>query len=101
MKITIKSQTGEVLYTCKAENIRDAVETAIKAGVKLVNANLRGTHLNGADLSGANLRGVNLSGTYLSGAIVEIVPRISVLELIIHGKRIGEGQIASALKQLR
>lgn len=63
MKIEIKHRyTRSVLFSLETENIKIALETAMKSG-----ANLRGADLSGANLSGANLSRANLSGADLSG----------------------------------
>ncbi len=64
MKFEIKHRfTGSVLFTIETENMRLALEAAVKDG-----ANLRGAHLRGANLGGAHLRGANLGGADLRGA---------------------------------
>ncbi|MCK9521162.1 MAG: pentapeptide repeat-containing protein, partial [Dehalococcoidia bacterium] len=68
MKIQIKSIFGNLLYASDSENIKDAVEKAVKANANLRDANLRGADLHDANLIGANLSGANLSGANLSGA---------------------------------
>ena len=68
--IEIKNRyTGKVLYTAKnAQDVRQAVEEAVREGAYLSSANLSDAYLRGANLSGANLRGANLSGANLSDA---------------------------------
>ena len=68
MKIQIKSIFGNLLYASDSENIKDAVEKAVKANAYLHDANLRGAYLRGADLRGADLYGANLRGADLHGA---------------------------------
>jgi hypothetical protein len=64
MNIEIKHRfTGNVLYACDAENMKDALAKAVKSG-----AYLRGADLGGADLGGAYLGGAYLGGAYLGGA---------------------------------
>jgi hypothetical protein len=64
MNIDIKHRfTGNVLYACDAENLKDALVKAVKSG-----ADLGGADLGGADLGGAYLRGAYLGGAYLGGA---------------------------------
>ena len=64
MKKEIKHRvTGEVLFSCEASSLKEAVLAAIKDGVSLRWADLRNV-----DLSGADLRNVDLSGADLSGA---------------------------------
>jgi len=70
--------TKKVLYTAETEDIKTAVEAAVKAGAYLRGAYLvgaylrgaylRGAYLVGADLDGANLVGANLVGANLAGA---------------------------------
>lgn len=58
-KIQIKNRyTDEVIYECEAENIKEAVEKAIKEGADLREANLIGANLCEANLSGADLNAV-------------------------------------------
>ena len=63
--IEIKSRWDDrVLYTAEnAQDIRTALEEAVKGG-----ANLRGAYLRGANLRDANLRDANLRGAYLGDA---------------------------------
>ena len=68
MKIQIKSIFGNLLYASDSENIKDAVEKAVKANAYLHDANLRGAYLRGAYLYGADLLGANLRGADLYGA---------------------------------
>lgn len=55
--------TDEVLYIAKSDNVKEAVEEAVKEG-----ANLWGANLREADLWGANLREANLRGAILQEA---------------------------------
>ena len=69
----IKTIDGDVLWDGEAENVKAAVEKAVKVraylrGADLSGAYLRGADLSGADLSGADLRRADLSGADLSGA---------------------------------
>ena len=53
MIIKIKNRyTKEVIYKCEAENIKEAVEKAIKEGVDLSESDLRGVDLSESDLRG-------------------------------------------------
>jgi hypothetical protein len=65
--------SGAVLFSLETENLKLAIETAVKAGADLRGADLRGadlrdTYLRGADLRGADLRGADLRGADLCGA---------------------------------
>ena len=60
--------TGNVLFACDAENMKEAVLRAHKENANLGDANLRGANLRGANLGGADLRGANLYGADLGGA---------------------------------
>ena len=60
--------TKKVLYTAETEDIKTAVEAAVKAGAYLRGAYLAGAYLRGAYLRGAYLRGADLDGAYLVGA---------------------------------
>ena len=54
--IEIKSHwSGEVLYSGEHENLKEAVEAAVKAGANLCGADLSGASLSDADLSGAKV----------------------------------------------
>jgi uncharacterized protein YjbI with pentapeptide repeats len=64
---TIKSVTGEVLYTSE-KPLKWALEEAVAEGVSLQHANLAHELLAGANLQGAKLRGANLALANLNGA---------------------------------
>jgi hypothetical protein len=67
--IEIKQRfTGNVLYACDAENMKDALVKAVKSGAYLGGADFRGADLRGAYLRGADLRGAYLGGADLRGA---------------------------------
>ena len=68
--IQIKDGKGSVLFThtCEGNNVRRALELAIKSGANLIGAYLSGADLRGANLSGAYLRGADLIGADLRGA---------------------------------
>jgi hypothetical protein len=83
MKIQIKSVSGKILFTCNAKSLRDAVITAVRAGVDLsgvslfsknlpricvFSADLSGIDLSGVKLHHADLFGVNLPNANLSNA---------------------------------
>ena len=70
MKKEIKSWlTGIVLYSMEcAENIKELLMSAIKAGVNLSHADLSGADLTGADLTNAKLSRATLYCADLSGA---------------------------------
>ena len=69
MKIEIKQRyTEDVLYTCDAENLKDAVIEAVSKDADLRDADLGGANLNGANLNGAYLRGADLRDADLGGA---------------------------------
>jgi hypothetical protein len=69
MNIEIKHRfTGNVLYACDAENMKDALAKAVKSGAYLRGADLGGADLGGAYLGGAYLGGAYLRGAYLGGA---------------------------------
>jgi uncharacterized protein YjbI with pentapeptide repeats len=64
---TIKTITGEVLYTSD-KPLKWALEEAVAEGVSLKHANLAHELLAGANLQGAKLRGANLALANLNGA---------------------------------
>jgi hypothetical protein len=69
MKFEIKSRWyGSVLFSVETENLKVAVELAIKSGANLSEANLSEANLYGANLYGANLYEANLYGANLSRA---------------------------------
>jgi len=74
MQLEIKNRfTSDVIFKAEAENIKAALQLAIKSGANLSSADLSradlsGTNLSGANLSRADLRGANLYGANLSGA---------------------------------
>lgn len=64
--IQIKRWDNEkVIYECEADNIKEAVEKAVKEGVSLAYAYLYNAGLSKADLRYANLRYANLYRAYL------------------------------------
>ena len=66
---TIRRADGTELFVAHgAEDVRAAVEAAVKSRANLSGANLSRANLSGAYLSGANLSGAYLSGANLSGA---------------------------------
>ena len=72
MKIQIKSWWNEnVLFEGEFEDIKSAVEAAIKAEANLTEANLTGADLTRADLTGANLTETNLTGANLWNCIIK------------------------------
>jgi len=61
MKIEIKHRyTNEVIYSCEAETIKEAVEKAVKRDVNLWDANLQNANLWDANLQNANLQDADL-----------------------------------------
>jgi uncharacterized protein YjbI with pentapeptide repeats len=69
VKIEIKHLfTSAILFSLETENIKLAVEAAVKSRASLSGASLSGADLSGADLSGASLSGADLSGADLIGA---------------------------------
>ena len=74
----IKNIIKEIIYKDEAKSRKNTVQNAIKNGISLSYADLRGANLRGADLSDADLRfadlwfadlrGANLRGADLSGA---------------------------------
>jgi uncharacterized protein YjbI with pentapeptide repeats len=75
MNIEIKHRfTGNVLYACDAENLKDALVKAVKRGAYLGGADLGGADLGGAYLGGAYLGGAYLGGAYLGGEKLAISP---------------------------
>jgi uncharacterized protein YjbI with pentapeptide repeats len=69
MLIEIKHRhTNNVLYACEAENMREAVLSAIKNKADLRSANLRWANLSSADLRWADLRSADLRWANLRSA---------------------------------
>jgi uncharacterized protein YjbI with pentapeptide repeats len=69
MLIEIKSGfNSDIVFSCEAANIKEALEKAVVDGADLRGANLSDANLRGANLSGANLIGANLSYANLRGA---------------------------------
>ena len=69
MKFEIKHRwTGEILFECKADSMRLAVELAVRKKANLAGANLADANLAGANLAGANLAGAYLADANLAGA---------------------------------
>lgn len=68
--IEIKSTYRDVLYkhTCEGNTVKKTVEEAVKRGISLCSAYLRGADLRGANLHGSDLCGSNLSDANLRGA---------------------------------
>ena len=78
MKIEIKHWlTAKLLFSADADNLKLAVELAVKQGADLTGADLKGAnlkdadlkcvYLKGADLTGADLTDANLTGCKLDG----------------------------------
>jgi hypothetical protein len=69
MKIEIKHRyTNEVIYSCEAKTIKEAIENAVKENAKLDNADLRNADLRNADLRNADLRNAELDNADLRNA---------------------------------
>jgi hypothetical protein len=69
MKFEIKSRlNSSLLFSVETENLKLAVEFAVKSGANLYGADLSWANLYRADLSRADLFGADLSGANLSGA---------------------------------
>ena len=71
IKIEFMSWAQKEPLEFEADNIKDAVEAAVKNGANLYGANLYGANLRGANLYGANLYGANLECANLRGANLE------------------------------
>ena len=72
MKIEIKHWlSAKILFSSEVDNIRLAVELAVKQGADLTGADLKGAYLTGAYLKGADLTGADLAGAYLKGAYLK------------------------------
>ena len=105
MKI-LNLYTGETIFECHAETMREIVLEAVKqaanlscadlscanlsdadlsdaylSGANLSDANLSGANLSGANLSGANLSDADLSGANLSGADLSVLAKIEKMEI--------------------
>ena len=66
MKFEIKNRfNGELIFSIETENLRLAVEAAIKSHADLSSANLSSADLSWADLSSANLSSADLSSANL------------------------------------
>lgn len=86
MKIEIKSRwEGRVLFSFETDNIRLAIEAAVKSGANLTGANLTRANLYGANLTGASLTGANLTGAKF------LVKRMGVSPGNIYWKRFDGG----------
>jgi hypothetical protein len=70
MKIQIIKNwlTGDVIFECEANSVKQAVELACKAGVSLSYADLEEANLFEIDLEGYNLSRANFSRANLKGA---------------------------------
>ena len=63
MLIEIRDRWSDnVIYTCEAANLKDAVVDAIAKNANLSDANLRGANLRDSNISDANISDANLSG---------------------------------------
>ena len=69
--IEIKTAEGVVLFSGHYNNLKEAVEDAVKKKISLRRANLEGANLRRANLEGASLREANLRGAELRGASLE------------------------------
>ena len=69
MKIEIKSRwNSKVLHSGKHRSLKEAVESAVKAGVSLAGANLARANLARANLAGANLARTKLTRANITRA---------------------------------
>ena len=59
---------GSVLFSCKADNMKTALEAGVRGGANLYGANLDKANLTGASLIGASLKGASLIGASLTEA---------------------------------
>lgn len=66
----IKNLQGEVFFKSDSPSIKETIKDAIRKGISLNKAYLKGVNLSGADLSGADLSGANLGSAYLRGVIL-------------------------------
>ena len=84
MKIKIKNRwNGNIIYACETENLKMAVEMAVKLKINLSGSdlrrsnlrgsNLRGSNLSESDLSRSNLSESDLSGSNLSGSNLDFI----------------------------
>ena len=64
----IKDIKGKIIFRTDKDNIKNAIEDAVKSGANLSGANLSGAYLGGAYLRDANLSGAYIGGAYLGGA---------------------------------
>jgi uncharacterized protein YjbI with pentapeptide repeats len=72
IKMEIKHKfSGKILFSSKAETVKETVVEAVKKGAYLRGADLRGACLEGACLEGAYLREADLRGACLEGACLE------------------------------
>ena len=66
----LHKNTGAVLYTTTVDNLRKAVEAAVRAGTSLANADLAGQDLRGANLEGGTFTSANCKGTLFDNAVL-------------------------------
>jgi len=59
--------TDECIFKSRHKTLLRTVETAVKQGISLMRANLRGTYLRGCDLREADLKGCDLRDSDLRG----------------------------------
>jgi len=64
----IKNKSGKVIFRYPDTTMKETLEAAVKEGVDLSLADLRGADLTDANLAGAILRGADLSQANLTGA---------------------------------
>lgn len=67
-KQVIRDKSGNVLFECEADTLKEAVEKAVRSGRALHGANLTCANLRRADLHRANLAGANLTCANLTCA---------------------------------
>ena len=69
MKIEIKSRwNSKVLHSGKHRSLKEAVESAVKAGVSLAGANLASANLAGANLARTNITRANITRANITRA---------------------------------
>lgn len=87
-KFTIMSRDGKVLYKSSVNTTFIAtVQTAVRSGVSLENADLRAADLNGANLLGAKLKRADLRGALLTGADLSAA---NIEDALCQGVELGE-----------
>ena len=99
--------TDAVIATLDADNARKAVQTLVRAGTSLANADLSGLNLSGANLEGGVFTNANCKGTIFDGAVLRganftnaIMTGSSMIDVLAHKMTLTGAEVTN-LTQLK